>query len=102
MSNFKHGFYSKSTSLNPDSILLNNSEIKQMIRGNTGCIKAFLEARGLPDEIPLIHYLISCALPHNEHLLPKTHIEKAWNYYYSAEFQAMEKLIRDTTTPSKQ
>lgn len=81
--NFKHGFDSKNRTLNPDCIQIDNIEVKRLLRGYEGQIKQFLEGKDQGEDEKIIRYLIDCALPHSEHLLPKSHLEKAWDFYNS-------------------
>jgi hypothetical protein len=92
MSNFKHGFYGKNESLNPDSILIKNAHIKQELncrkKDIVDVVSGNLVKPGITD---LVVYLLDCALPHQAHLLPQEHIDEIWDYYYSSTFHAIAK-----------
>lgn len=92
MSNFKHGFDSKNTDLNPDNQMISNIEMKQMFIGHEGNIKEFLDAKKCPDPI-LIHKLIKFGYANN--MMFKGYEEKAYRYIHSYEYTGLEKLIKD-------
>ena len=89
--NFKHGFDSANMYLNPDCIMVRNAEIKVALIDYAWLIRDFLDGKEVePDEIQTAHYLISCCLPHNGHLLPKGYEEKAIEYYRTPEAQNLQ------------
>ena len=98
MSNLKHGFYSKNESINPDSVLMNNAQMKQLL---VACHQDIIDVVGgtivKPGVCDLVVYLIDCAMPHHEHLLPKTHISEIREYYHSRTFTSLRNYSKDKT-----
>jgi len=96
--NFIHGHDSCNTDLNPDAIMHRNKPIKDLILNHAVDIKFVLDQRivgmGVTD---LVCYLLDCALPHHEHLLPKGYQEKAYEYYYHGAFKSIRRYCKDKT-----
>ncbi len=97
--NLKHGFYSTNTSINPDSVMLSNIEIKKLLisfeRDIVDVAKGNIVRTGITD---LAVRLIDCALPHSKHLLPKKDREAVIAYYQSRTFEVLRNSIKDKTT----
>lgn len=90
MSNLKHGFYSKNENINPDSIMMRNTVVKQLLRDRQQDIIDIACGKIVkPGVYDLASYLIDCALPHNEELLPKSHIDLIKELYHSRSFKVL-------------
>jgi len=107
--NLKHGFYSKNPSINPDSVMLNNQslEVKNAILSHHADIKAVVTGKIVkPGVTDFVAFLLDCALPHNGHLLPKSHLDEIEAYYRSRTFSSIrrstiEKSFDDLKTSYK-
>ena len=94
MSNLKHGFYSTNESINPDSVMVSNIEVKKLLKEYEAEIKQALDEEMLkPGVLDLVVYLIDCVLPHSEHLLPKGYEQKANEFYRSKRFAVINRVI---------
>lgn len=90
--NFKHGHYSKNPSLNPDSVLMSNIEVKRALMEFECDIKDVLDGKVVKAGIfDLVCRLIDCVMPHSEHLLPKTHLDAAYEFYRTRSFEVVTK-----------
>ena len=94
--NFKHGFYSRDSGLNPDSVMMQNIEVKRALMDYEPDIKDYLDGEFVNPELHFtVQYLINCCLPHSDHLLPKGYQEKAREYWNSKRGLAFQKLLKE-------
>jgi hypothetical protein len=100
MSNLKHGFYSKDVNINPDCLMMKNVAVKQaLLRFKSEIISVVNGKIVKPGVTDLVVYLIDCALPHREELLPEEHLKEINDYYCSRVFAV---LSRDNSEKSLQ
>ena len=98
--NIKHGFYSKNTSINPDCIMLgcNSIEVKHALNTYSKLIEKVVKfevvTAGSSD---LVVRLIDCAMPNNDHLLPKEVQAECWEYYRSRTFEVLNRIGKEKT-----
>lgn len=99
MSNLKHGFYSRNPHINPDNVMLKNAKYKNYLANYqqdiANVVNGNIVAVGVTD---LVVRLIDIALPYHEELIPKSSRSKAWDYYRSRAFSAINRSIRDKST----
>lgn len=92
MSNLQHGFYSKNELINPDSVMMHNALVKQELQARQQDIIDVIDGKivkvGVTD---LVVYLIDCALPHHEALLPESHLSEIKEYHQSRAFKVLRR-----------
>jgi len=94
MSNLQHGFYSANAGINPDSIMINNANIKRLLLEHAVDIKNVVDEKMVrPGITDLVVHLIACIMPDNEELSPNGYEEKVVEYFNSRTFKCIFKSI---------
>ena len=96
MSNLKHGHYSTNVGINPDSVMVTNISIKNLLLGHQNDINDVIHHVIVrPGVVDLVVRLLDYALPQHDHLIDERWRVRAIEYYHSNVFQRLNSEMKD-------